>query len=100
MMWGRLATCAAVDNRRNAAANGGAGRHPTLLLFLLACSSAWSQTYTIAGVVNTDGGRPAKRVRVAVANIDARENQTAMQTGEDGRFRFDGLPRGQISTHR
>jgi protocatechuate 3,4-dioxygenase beta subunit len=36
-----------------------------------------------------------KRVRVAVANVEASENQTAMQTGEDGRFRFDGLAAGK-----
>lgn len=94
-MWGRLATCAAVDHRRNASANLRAWRCPTLLLILLTCSSAWAQTYTIAGVVTSDTGRPAKRVRVAVASVHSRENQTAIQTGEDGRFRFDGLPAGK-----
>lgn len=65
------------------------------LLLLLGCGLGWAQTYTIAGVVRNDSGRPVKRVRVAVASVEARENQTAMQTGEDGRFRFDGLPAGK-----
>ena len=70
-------------------------RASAVLLLLLACCPAWAQTYTIAGVVKNDGGRPAKRVRVAVASIESRENQTAVQTGEDGRFRFDGLVAGK-----
>ncbi len=64
-------------------------------LFLLACPAAWAQTYTIAGIVRNDSGRPAKRVRMAVASVEARENQTAVLTGEDGRFRFDGLAAGK-----
>ena len=56
---------------------------------------AWAQTYTIAGIVKNDSGRPAKRVRVAVASEESRENQTAVLTGEDGRFRFDGLAAGK-----
>jgi 5-hydroxyisourate hydrolase-like protein (transthyretin family) len=66
-----------------------------MVLLLLSCSLGWAQTYTIAGVVRNDGGRPVKRVRVAVASVEARENQTAMQTGEDGRFRFEGLAAGK-----
>ena len=68
---------------------------PALLLLLLACSLASAQTYTIAGVVKHDNARPARRVRVAVANVEAPENQTAVLTGEDGRFRFDALAAGR-----
>ncbi len=64
-------------------------------LFLFACPAALAQTYTIAGIVKNDSGRPAKRVRMAVASVEARENQTAILTGEDGRFRFDGLAAGK-----
>jgi 5-hydroxyisourate hydrolase-like protein (transthyretin family) len=64
-------------------------------LLLLACPAACAQTYTIAGIVKNDSGRPAKRVRVAVASEESRENQTAVLTGDDGRFRFDGLAAGK-----
>jgi hypothetical protein len=70
-------------------------RYQAAVLFLLACCPGWAQTYTIAGVIKNHDGRPAKRVRVAVASVESRENQTAMQTGEDGRFRFDGLAAGK-----
>jgi hypothetical protein len=70
-------------------------RHTVAVALFLACCPGWAQTYTIAGVVKNHDGRPAKRVRVAVAGVESRENQTAMQTGDDGRFRFDGLAAGK-----
>jgi 5-hydroxyisourate hydrolase-like protein (transthyretin family) len=68
---------------------------PHFVLLLLSCTLSWAQTYTIAGIVKNESGHPAKRVRVAVANAESRENQTAMLTAEDGRFRFDGLAAGK-----
>jgi Carboxypeptidase regulatory-like domain len=65
------------------------------VVLLLGCCGAWAQTYTIAGTVKNASGRPAKRVRVAVASVETRENQTAILTGEDGRFQFDGLAAGK-----
>ena len=66
------------------------------LLLVLAAAAAASQPYTTAGVVQNPEGHPQKRVRVAVAPVEDRERQTAMITGEDGRFRFDGLPAGKF----
>ncbi|MEO8373062.1 MAG: carboxypeptidase-like regulatory domain-containing protein [Candidatus Solibacter sp.] len=65
-------------------------------LALLTCASAWAQTYSISGVVVHPDGRPAKRVRVAVAPSQARENQTSVVTGTSGAFRFDKLPAGKF----
>ncbi|HEY1496825.1 MAG TPA: carboxypeptidase regulatory-like domain-containing protein [Candidatus Solibacter sp.] len=66
-----------------------------VLAALLACASAWAQAEVIAGVVVTPDGRPAKRVRVAVAPSESAENQTAVITGENGAFRFENLRAGK-----
>jgi hypothetical protein len=73
---------------------------PLVAVALLACAGAAAQTApqtnVIAGVVVHPDGRPAKRVRVALAPIEARENQTAVITGESGAFRFANLPAGKF----
>jgi protocatechuate 3,4-dioxygenase beta subunit len=66
-----------------------------VLAAVLGCASAWAQAEVIAGVVVTPDGRPAKRVRVAVAPSEASENQTAVITGENGAFRFENLRAGK-----
>jgi hypothetical protein len=40
-------------------------------------------------------GRPAKRIRVAVAPGEARSQETATVTGEDGRFLFENMKAGK-----
>jgi hypothetical protein len=67
-----------------------------LLLMLISVSGAPAQPHTIAGVVQNPSGHPQKRVRVAIAPESDREKQTALVTGEDGRFRFDGLRAGKF----
>lgn len=67
-----------------------------VLAALLACAGAWAQGNVIAGVVVHPDGKPAKRVRVAVAPTEARESQTAMITGDRGEFRFENLPAGKF----
>ena len=96
MRWHKAPPCAS-ECSSEGRLKGGCSQDwlPHILLLLIACSVASAQTYTIAGVVKNDSGRPVKRVRVAVANVEARENQTAMLTGADGGFRFDALPAGK-----
>jgi protocatechuate 3,4-dioxygenase beta subunit len=65
------------------------------VLWILLASAAEAQTYTIAGVVENATGQPQKRVRVALAPSEELENETAIVTGEDGRFRFAGLAAGK-----
>src|ERR1017187_704291 len=61
------------------------------------CQDAPVPTYTIGGVVVNPGGGPAKRVRVSIAPTEDRAREVAITTGEDGRYRFDGVRAGKYS---
>jgi protocatechuate 3,4-dioxygenase beta subunit len=76
-----------------------------LVGMLLCASEASSQvqpprTYTIAGVViNAATGRPARRVRVNITQSEVSTRGLEMTAGEDGRFRFDGIPPGKFQLY-
>ena len=62
------------------------------------CQEAPADKYTIAGVVvNASDSKPLNRVRVVIAPHTDRTHQTAVITGADGRFRFDGLEAANYS---
>jgi uncharacterized GH25 family protein len=63
---------------------------------LLAAVSAAAQTFPIAGVVvDALSGAPMKRVRVTVNPYGRNAEQTAVITGQDGRFSFE-MPKGKF----
>jgi hypothetical protein len=65
-------------------------------LLLAAALSAAAQTFPIAGVVvDAASGSPMKRVRVTMNPYGRNNEQSALMTGEDGKFSFDA-PKGKF----
>jgi hypothetical protein len=63
---------------------------------LLAALSAVAQPFPIAGiVVDASSGSPMKRVRVTMNPYGRNNEQSAVMTGEDGKFSF-GAPKGKF----
>jgi hypothetical protein len=63
---------------------------------LLAALSAAAQTFPIAGAaVDASSGSPMKRVRVTMNPYARNNEQSAVMTGEDGKFSFDA-PKGKF----
>jgi len=66
------------------------------VLLLGIWSAAGAQTYRISGVVlNTATGKPAPRIRVAIAPSDARDREMSTVSGADGRFLFAEVNAGK-----
>ncbi|MCL4842325.1 MAG: carboxypeptidase regulatory-like domain-containing protein [Bryobacteraceae bacterium] len=70
-------------------------RHWGVLLLLALAAPAAAQ-YRIAGqVVNSVTGAPLARARVMVAPVNDQSDEKNFLTGDDGRFRFEGLAAGK-----